>query len=179
MSQFQEEPSSGSRPDNRSLIAAALARNIKIGANNFHWIAGLSVLNSLISAFGGGMTFIIGLGITQLTDAFAFLFAQEAPEGAMLFKGLGLVLSIVISTVFVLFGVFAGRSQRWAFVTGMLLYALDGGLLLAFQDWIGFFFHLYFLWGLWKGLQALNQLQKLMPVQAGTVSDYPQDIGMS
>jgi hypothetical protein len=57
----------------------------------------------------------------------------------------------------------------------MTLYGLDALLMLAFADWIGFAFHLYFLWGLFSGLQALGQLQKLMPPSA---SDFPKDIAV-
>jgi hypothetical protein len=120
---------------------------------------------------------VIGLGITQVVDAFAYLLSQDLPDSAMLLKGIGLVLSILIAGVFAVFGFFAGKAQRWAFITGMALYGLDAVLLLFFQDWIGFLFHLYFLWGLWNGLRALNQLQKLTAPQSGTVMDFPKNIG--
>ena len=96
-------------------------------------------------------------------------------EVALLFKVVGLVLSILLSGVFALFGFFAARAQRWAFITGMILYGLDALLLLLFKDWIGFLFHLYFMWGLWNGLGALNQLQKLTAQMPG----FPSDIGIS
>jgi len=38
----------------RRTAAMNITRAVKIGANNFYWIAGLSVVNSLISIFGGG-----------------------------------------------------------------------------------------------------------------------------
>jgi hypothetical protein len=150
---------------NQLLTLTALARRAKTGANNFYWIAGLSVINSMISTFGGSVTFVIGLGITQLVDAFASIFSQEVAEAALLFKIIGLVLSILLSGVFALFGFFAG----------MILYGLDALLLLLFKDWIGFLFHLYFMWGLWNGLGALNQLQKLTAQTPG----FPSDIGIS
>jgi len=46
-----------------------------------------------------------------------------------------------------------------------------------FQDWIGSFFHLYFLHRLWNGFQALNQLQKITTTQPGVVLDFPKDMG--
>ena len=157
------------------LAVANLTRRVSVGANNFYWIAGLSVVNSFISAFDGRVTFVIGLGLTQLVDAFANLLAQEYSESAMIFKIIGLVLSILFSGVFVFFGYFAGKQLRWAFISGMVLYGLDAVILLYFKDWIGFFFHLYFLWGLWNGLQALNQLQKVKPSNQ-VISGFPRDI---
>lgn len=154
---------------------AALMRRQKIGANNFYWISALSVINSLIASFGGGLTFVIGLAITQIVDGLAIGVGQGAPELALIARIIGLVLSISISGVIALFGYFAGKGRRWAFITGMTLYGLDALLMLVFTDWIGFAFHLYFLWGLFTGLQALNQLQKLMPQPA---SDFPRDIAV-
>ena len=161
---------------NQAILTANLLRRAKAGANNFYWIAVLSVVNSFISAFGGGLTFVVGLGVTQIVDALSVIVARNMPDAALIAKGIGLVLSIVISGVIAIFGYFAGKGQRWAFYVGMALYSLDALLLLAFQDWLGFAFHLYFLWGLFTGLQAINQLQKLLPRQA---SDFPQDIGIS
>ena len=57
-------------------------------------------MNSLIAAFQGGVAFVVGLGITQLVDAFAVIFAEQAPDGALIFKGIGLVLSIILSGIF-------------------------------------------------------------------------------
>ena len=150
-------------------------RRLKIGANNFYWIGALSVVNSLIAAFGGGLTFVIGLAITQIVDGLAIGVGQGAPELALVAKIIGLALSLAISGIIAIFGFFAGKGQRWAFITGMTLYGLDALLMLAFADWVGFAFHLYFLWGLFSGLQALNQLRQLMPPSA---SDFPKDIAV-
>ena len=136
-------------------------------------------MNSLISAFQGGVAFVVGLGITQLVDAFAVIFAEQAPDGALIFKGIGLVLSIILSGIFAFFGFLAGKGRRWAFITGMALYALDAVLLLVFADWLGFAFHLFFLWSLWSGMQALNKLQKFSTSASPPASEFPKDIGLS
>lgn len=159
---------------NQLMAVAALQRRAKLGANNFYWIAALSVVNSVIAVFNGGLYFVVGLGATLFVDVVAAELASEMPEIATIGRAVGLVISLAISGVFALFGYFAGRGQRWAFPAGMLAYGLDAILMLAFQEWIGFFFHLYFLWGLWNGLQALNQLQKLA---APRPTDFPQSIG--
>ncbi len=161
---------------NQAVAIANLTRRVKVGASNFYWIGALSVLNSLISVFGGSITFVIGLAITQIVDAFAIGIGQGAPSLATTAKIIGLVLSIAISGIIAIFGFFAGKGQRWAFITGMVLYGLDALIMLAFSDWIGLAFHVFFLWGLFTGLQALGQLQKVMPKP---VSSFPQDIGVS
>jgi hypothetical protein len=159
------------------LLVTSLMRRVKSGGNNFYWIAGLSVVNSLISAFGGGISFVIGLGITQIVDGIALLLAQEYPGNAILIKAMGLILSIGLSAVFVVFGYFAGKEKRWAFIVGMVFYSLDALILLAFKDWIAVLFHLFFLWSLWGGVQALNQLQKVSMPKIAPLSDFPKDIG--
>jgi hypothetical protein len=176
---MQQETPLERQQANQLLAVASLARRAKSGGNNFYWIAGLSVVNSLILAFQGGITFVIGLGITQLVDAFASVFAEQAPDGALIFKGLGLVLSIIISGIFALFGFLAGKDLRWAFITGMVLYTLDTVLLLVFTDWFGLAFHLFFLWNLWGGLQALNQLREFSTLASPPASGFSKDIGVS
>src|SRR5574340_77246 len=46
-----------------------MARHLN-GANWFYWIAGLSVVNSVIVLFGGAWYFLVGLGATQFVDGF-------------------------------------------------------------------------------------------------------------
>jgi hypothetical protein len=160
----------------RMMQTAELQRRLKNGASNFYWIAGLSVINTLLFIFGGGITFVVGLGITQFVDGFAYGAARDMPAYAILFKGIGFIISVVISSVFVLFGLFASRGHKWAFITGMVLYALDAILMLVFKAYLGLGFHLFFLWLLYGGLRALNQIQKSIPQ---TVHDptFPKNIG--
>jgi hypothetical protein len=155
---------------------ADLQRKLKAGANNFYWIAGLSVINSLVFIFGGGITFVVGLGITQLVDGFAYGFAQSIPVYAILFRAIGFMISILISGVFVLFGVFAAKAKKWSFIIGMVLYSLDAILMLVFKDFLGFGFHLFFLFLLYGGLRALTQIEKNVPQ---TIHDpsFPKTIG--
>lgn len=135
-------------------------RRMKNGANTFYWIAGLSVINSLISIFGGGVYFVIGLGVTLAIDSIATGISQEL-GGSPIVLGMGFLFSLIFDLIFVAFGYFAGKAHRWAFIVGMILYGLDALLMLAFQEWIGFGFHLYFMWGVWQGFAALNKLKTL------------------
>src|SRR5690349_21130602 len=63
------------RPDQETL--AVMHR----GANWFYWIAGLSLVNSAIFAFGGQVSFILGLSYTQVIDVFSdAIVAGGGPE---------------------------------------------------------------------------------------------------
>ncbi len=135
-----------------------LQRAMKSGASNFYWIAGLSVVNSLVNIFGGGVFFVMGLGVTLFIDVVAGGISQELGGNTVVLI-MGLLFSLVFDVVFIAFGYFAARGHRWAFITGMILYGLDAALLLYFQDWLAFGFHLFFLYGIWQGFAALGKLK--------------------
>ncbi len=130
-----------------------LARRVRNGANWFYWITGLSLVNSVIALAGGGVRFIVGLGFTQIIDAFA----SQAKVG----MAVPLVLDIFASGIFVLFGLQANKRRNWAFLSGMILYGLDGLLLVLFKDIFGIGFHLYALYCIYKGMKANEQLEAM------------------
>ena len=155
---------------------ASLQRQMKSGAYNFYWIAGLSMVNSLFFIFGTRSNFVVGLGITQFMDTMAYNLAQSYPNTVLLVRLIGLVPDLFICSVFIICGYFAQKGLRWAFISGMLLYGLDGILTLVSQDLIGFGFHLFFLWFLFTGVQALDKLKKINPETASN-ADSPKNIG--
>ena len=179
----QPQPSPSPVPDERAIAVqrvqaaiAELTRKMKSGANNFYWIAALSVINSLILEFGGNSYFVVGLASTLLVDSFFVEFARQMPETGIIIKLIGLAISIFIAVIFVFFGFFANKGKRWAFIVGMVLYGLDSLLMLVFQEWMGLLFHGFFLFGLFGGIRALGELEKLMPQKRQT--DFPQNIGI-
>jgi hypothetical protein len=158
--------------------AARLGRVANGGISNFYWIAALSTINTVIDLFNGSIHFVIGLGLTQLIDAFASEFVKQLPEIAIAFRGVQLVLDFILIGLFALFGFLGLKGKRWAVVTGMVLYALDALLMLLFKDWLGFGFHLFFLWGLWSGLRAADQLRKHLATANSTPqTGFPANIG--
>ena len=165
----------GPLPSNREAEVAEITQRMKRGANNFYWIAALSVINSILSMTGSGTYFVIGLAVTLIADGITIGLSESLPEAALIVKIVGLVVSVLIAGVFALFGFFAAQGKRWAFLVGMILYGIDGLLMLAFADWIGVLFHGFFLWGLFGGWRALGELQK-MSTQKQT--DFPQNIGV-
>ena len=143
--------SAGSAPvtlDNREAVvqAATLAR-VHVSARWFYWIAGLSLVNSAVVIFGGQFHFVVGLGVTSVVDGVA---KQLGSAGVVL----DLVINSVVAGVFCLFGYCASKAQKWAFVVGMALYALDGLLLLMAQDYLSVAFHAYALYCIYRGLAA-------------------------
>ncbi len=137
-----------------------LENQLKAGAGWFYWIGGLSLLNTLIVFFGGSISFVVGLGLTQIIDAIPSILAEEfGPDAATTAKWIGLALTVVISGVFALFGYFSRKQIRWVFILGMVLYTLDLLILIWATDIAGILFHALALFGLYKGFQAIKLLK--------------------
>jgi len=127
---------------------------VKNGAGWFLAIAGLSILNSVLTMSGTNFHFIFGLGITTIVDAIG---RQSGSTGSVL----SLVVNLFIAGVFLLFWNFARRGEKWAFLAGMGLYAVDGLILLPFKDILGVAFHAYALFRIYSGMQGLPVLEQL------------------
>ena len=172
------------KPDNNSIPPQArkAMANIppqkayKNASGNFYAIAGFSFINSLISIFGGGLVFVIGLGITQFIDAIAYLLKQDAGDSGFIFNIVALVFDLAACLTFVIFGYFTSKGRNWALMIGMILYALDAVLMVLFKDWIGFAFHLFFLWQLWMMYRVLGYWRKLAKQP---VDPFSQNLGLS
>ena len=133
----------------------------KSAASWFLWIAGLSMVNSLISSFGGGIQFIFGLGITSIVDAFAH---QAGTTGIVL----DLVINGFIAGIFLMFWYFGGQGHKWAFYVGMGLYLIDGLILLPFHDYLGAAFHIWVLYRLYQGLSLVSRVKAAHATMAAT-----------
>jgi hypothetical protein len=139
-----------------------LENQLRGGANWFYWIAGLSLINSVINFFEGSLSFLVGLGVTQVVDAIAFIIAEELTgSGVLIVKLIALGFDVTIAAMFVLAGFLAKKRKQWVFIVGMLLYALDAVIFLLVQDWFPFGFHLFALVGMFQGLQALRRIHSL------------------
>jgi hypothetical protein len=134
----------------KTLAAIAVRR----GASWFYWIAGLSLINSLVVIFGGNFHFVVGLGVTSVVD----VLAKQAGNAGIV---LDIVINGFVAGVFFLFGSIAGKAQKWAFVVGMALYTLDGLLLFLVKDFFSVAFHAYALFAIYRGLAAVSQLQSI------------------
>ncbi|MEX0713302.1 MAG: hypothetical protein WD278_13185 [Pirellulales bacterium] len=133
------------------------------GVNWFFWIAGLSLVNAAVAltSDGEGRQFVIGLGITAIINGLALGMAQNAaPQVAMIAKATSFALSVLASGVFVGFGILGRKAFVWAIALGMFLYALDGLIYLAYQDWMSFGFHLFALFFLFGALNTAREWQR-------------------
>lgn len=157
---FTTPPSS--TPPSPALDLAAIARatpNVVSGAQWFWWIAGLSLVNSVILHAGGTTSFVIGLGFTQFADGF---FHSTKPAA--------FVVDAIALGFFFGVGWFASKGHVWAFVTGIVLYVLDAVIYYFFEDWMPLAFHglaLFFMG------RALLQLRAAIAAARATASAPP------
>ena len=131
-----------------------LEKRVKSGGSWFYWVAGLSLVNSVMAFSGSGGGFVIGLSVTQVIDA------MLSGSGANA-KVIGLVLGLLAVGIFALCGVFACKRHVWAFLVGMGLYALDTLLTVVAQQWLGVAFHAWVLVSLFLGVRAALQANAL------------------
>ena len=132
---------------------------VKNGAGWFLAIAGLSVLNSVLTISGGNFHFIFGLGVTEIVD-------QVGRQTGVTGSTLGLIVNLFIAGVFVLFWKFARTGAKWAFLAGIALYLIDGLILIPFKDFLGVAFHAYALFRIYQGLQGIPALENLRRMTA-------------
>ncbi|MCP4641532.1 MAG: hypothetical protein GY851_13905 [bacterium] len=158
-------------PQTASTQVDELTRRHRNGANWFYWIAGLSLVNSIVLLVGGGFAFVVGLGITQLVDIIAMEVARAIMEDGVsspqtptaIVTGIKLAafaFDVVVAAVVVLFGWLANKRYGWAFILGMVLYLLDGLLFLLIGDFLSAGFHAFALYGLLMGYTALKPLRE-------------------
>ena len=127
---------------------------LKGPASWFVVIAGLSIVNSILSMTGAGVHFIFGLGITEFVDGMAH---QAGGAGIVL----DLIINSMIAGVFVLVWKFACKGQAWAWYGGMALYVVDALLLVVFKDYLSVAFHAWALYRMSPGLKLLPMLKQL------------------
>ncbi len=112
---------------------AAIAKSdpqIISGARWFWWIAGLSLINTIVAHTGGTMSFVMGLGFTLIADAF---FQQ--------YKVIAFAIDLCFLGFFFAVGWFGTKGRLWAFILGIVVYVLDSCIYLYFQDWLPLGFH--------------------------------------
>jgi hypothetical protein len=137
---------------------AEVSQRYKAGANWFYWIAGLTIVTSVIAIFGGGWRFLISLGTTQVIDGIAEGLSGEFGNAT---KVIAFVLDLIVTGVFVLFGYLAGKKYLWAYMLGMVVFLFDGLVSLLFQDLIGVIVHVVVLFFMFRGYQAGQEFVKM------------------
>ena len=129
----------------------------------FYWIAGLSLINSIVFRMDGNINFLFGLGATQVVDILSQIYIEEGlfTDPGMV-SGISMAVVILLSGLYIGFGILTRKKKKWAFYTGTVLYTLDGLLLLfLMRDYISVAFHAYILFSLFRVWKTINDLQNV------------------
>jgi hypothetical protein len=143
----------------------------KSGANWFYWIAGLSVINSLAFIGGANFSFLAGLGLTHLVEAVVGELVKQGMPGAV--KLAALAFDFVVIGMFVLLGFYANKRWAAAFIIGIVIYLLDGVLLLVLGAFAPAVFHAFALFFIIRGFIACRKLNAAETAQAIHVPPPP------
>ena len=179
-----ENTTNGGNPPQISAVQKKLIleKRIKSGANNFFWIAGFSLINTIIYITGGSVNFVMGLGITQIVDGIARGLGADGGSNSIVISAVGLGIDLAIAAMFVLFGMLSRKGNRMVLMFGAILYLMDALIFVYVQDWYAALFHALMLIGLWNGFKAMGELDRLeenpsdAPVTM-TASDYMANAG--
>jgi hypothetical protein len=144
----------------RAELGQLHARGVS-GAGWFFWIAALSLINSAILLGGGDRHFVVGLGVTLVTDSVASAIAEENPEIAGVTKGVAFGFDLFVAAIVCLFGWLSRRGILPIFALGMFLYLLDGLIYVLVGDWMSVGFHAFVLFGMWSGFSAYRQMKAI------------------
>ena len=131
------------------------------GANWFYIVAALSLVNTAIIHLGGNVQFVVGLGVTLITDSVAAHLATQHPESKTVLLVAAIGFAFVVAAVVAGFGWLARSRRNAFFAIGMVLYLLDGLLFILIQDWMCIAFHVYALFSMWGGFSAFRQLNAI------------------
>lgn len=142
-----------------------LQKQLSSSASWFYLIGALSLINTVVALSGSDWGFVIGLAMTQIMDAIA-------REVGVVGMAIALVFDLTIAGTFIVFGFFASKRHKWAFITGMVVYALDTLLVLPAQIWLSFFFHLVALYYIFKGFQAGKKLEQLATAKSPETNTF-------
>ena len=88
--------------------------------------------------------------------------AQAGSSGVVL----DLIINGFVAGVLLLFWNFARKGEKWAFIVGMALYAVDGLILLSLKDVLGTAFHAYALYRMYRGIAVIPVPQRIEQAMA-------------
>ncbi|MBK8823507.1 MAG: hypothetical protein IPN58_13115 [Anaerolineales bacterium] len=133
------------------------------GPGVFYYIAGISLLNSVLVIFNIG--FYGSLAITMLVSGIGLVVAESVNGGTMvsfMIHAAAFLVNAVIAGMVAGVGFLSGKGYAWAYVFGMVAYTVDALIMLWLGDWLEVLVHLYVLYLLWKGWTNLRKVNAVI-----------------
>jgi len=143
---------------------AIAEKQTQMGGDWFFWIAGLSILNSVLQIIHSPVGVFFGLGTTDIFNRFG---ADAGGSG----KIIVLLMDVVAAGFYVLYGAFARKGAKWAFIVGMVFYVIDALIvLLLTKQYLEVAAHAYALFRIFQGFQGAQRLGVLRVQRAAMAS---------
>jgi len=121
----------------------------------FWWIAGFSLVNTVLFFSGTQTNFMLGLGMTTLANA---VFAKQL--------AVALIVAGMAAAFFLVIGLQAQRERVWAFYLGLAVYVLDAFIFVTYEDWFPVVIHAVAIFYISKGLVQLRERSAEEPAAA-------------
>jgi hypothetical protein len=132
----------------------AVPARVREGAQFFFWIVALAGINSVFAITGSHIHHFTGFGVTAMIGS---LVQQLIVNGWM-------------AGGFLILGFCAAEGRKWAFAAGMLVYAVDGALLVAAGDYVSAAVHAGILFAIYRGFAALGESSGSEPYRVASVA---------
>lgn len=126
-------PSSTAGAATSDAQAEELLKKMRNGAGWLYFIAGLSLVNTLLVVFNADRHFGVGMAFTLFVDALAGEILKENPDQVTIVRTIELIIDTFAITACAATGFFCMRGHRWAFIVALALYGLDTLLSLLFM----------------------------------------------
>jgi hypothetical protein len=133
---------------------------IASGTSWLYWVAALSLINSILVQANVDWSFALGTTVSLYVDAIAMNIKQGGQAGntpALIAVAVNAVLAAIVAGA----GWIASQGNRIVIGLAMLIYLLDGALLLTLPMAfiiLPLVFHALVLWNLWRAFQAAGEL---------------------
>ncbi len=127
------------------------------GAGWMSTVALFAIINSALTFMEVNLRFIFGLGIADISAAVAQSFESSGGKVA------AIGITLVGAFIFYSLATRARLGSNAAFLTGMVLYSLDGAIWVLAQSWLEVGCHAFAVWMMFQGLQANRRFQALYP----------------
>ena len=161
---MDEQASLSLNPAAQEAARKKLEKVARNGGDWFFWIAALSALNTAARVFGQVGTLAFALGITQVIEDWG------VPQG---WRGTWatIAINLPIAGIFVVFGWYARKWRRWAFLAGLALYAVDAlvFVMMRIDLWALGLHYLAWLF-IFRGSKAAQELEIMIAAKAPGVT---------
>ncbi|MES2296100.1 MAG: hypothetical protein V4582_03615 [Pseudomonadota bacterium] len=120
---------------------------IHAAARWFWWIAGLSLINTVLYYSGSTASFVFGLAMTSLVGE---IFSYQPVIGG--------AITLLVIGFYVAIGKLAHAGKAWAFYLGLAVYVIDALLYAGEGIWLAVAVHVYAAFFIGRGILRLREV---------------------